>query len=232
VQTALPGLHGHVENAWTEATGAMWWAAQWSRLALVGVGRARAPSREGRWQRLVANSRLAMAWKGWVLADAGEVSLILDETPNGNRLRGMKLARQIRGRAVAGALVPARCDARVASPAGAGLATESGEEPWLLITGLPASRNRCRQSRNRMRVEEGFRHEKSSGFPWQHSRIRDPSHSSRLLLLRALAIRLGLLLIKTGQRHRLERPHRRTYSVFPLGLRHVSCLAHAHGPPP
>lgn len=107
VQGALPALHGHMENTLTEATAAMLLAAhcQLSRLALVGVGRARAPSRERRWQRLVANSRLTMkralnSWARWVLADAREATLILDETPQGNRLRVMKLARQIRGRAV------------------------------------------------------------------------------------------------------------------------------------
>jgi hypothetical protein len=108
------------------------------------------------------------------------------------------------------------------------------KEPWLLITDPPASRNRCRQSRNRMRIEESFRDEKSHGFQWRHSRIRDPSPSSRLLLIMALAmalaIRLGLLLIKTSQRHRLERRHRRTYSAFQLGPRHVQCLVYALGP--
>jgi hypothetical protein len=86
-----------------------------------------------------------------------------------------------------------------------------------------------------MRIEESFRDEKTHGFQWNQSRIRRPQHASRLLLVMAmamaLAIRLGLLLIKTGQRHRLERRHRRTYSVFQLGLRHIQCLLYAHGPP-
>jgi len=333
VQAAWPGLHGHLENALTEATVAMLVAAhcQLSRLALVGVGRAKVPSRERRWQRLVANVRLARKralnrWARWVLAAAGELTLILDETPQHNHLRAMKLVRQIRGRGVPvlwhcyrpdalpmsqdrlvldllrraaralpeGARVtlladrglcwPAVLDfcaqhgwhyilrvqgqTRVRLPDGRqmrvdALAPRAGtkwcgeaqvfkkagwracnlvahwpagcEEPWLLITDLPANRYRCRQYRKRMRIEEAFRDEKSHGFQWQQSRIRDPAHASRLLLIMALAmalaIRLGLLLIKTGQRHRLERRHRRTYSVFQLGLRHIQSLLYAHGPP-
>lgn len=329
VQAALPGLHGHLEKALTQATVAMLMAAhcRLSRLALVGVGFAKAPSRERRWQRLVANERLAMKdalnhWARWVLADAGELTLMLDETPQGNRLRVMKLARQIRGRAVPllwhcyrphalpmsqdrlvldllrraaqalpeGARVTLLADRGLSWPAvldfcerhrwhyvlriqgqtrvrlpddrtlrADALAPRAGtswcgaaqvfkkagwracnvvarwragcKEPWLLITDLPANGYRCRQYRKRMRIEECFRDEKSHGFQWQQSRIRKPEHASRLLLVMALAmalaIRLGLLLIKTGQRHRLERRNRRTYSVFQLGLRHVQCLLYA-----
>lgn len=333
VQAAWPGLHGHSKKTLTEATVAMLVAAhcQLSRLALVGLGRAKAPSRERRWQRLVANRRLARKgalndWARWVLAGACELTLILDETPQSNRLRVMKLVRQIRGRAVPvlwhgyrphalpmsqdrlvldllqraaralpeGAQVtlltdrglawPAVLDfcvqhgwhyvlrvqgqTRVRLPDGrtlrvAELAPRAGvrwcgaaqvfkkagwracnvvarwpaghEEPWLLITDLPANGERCRQYRKRMRIEESFRDEKSHGFQWNQSRIRKPEHASRLLLVMALAmalaIRLGLLLIKTGQRHRLERRQRRTYSVFQLGLRHIQCLLYAHAPP-
>jgi hypothetical protein len=62
VQAAWPGPHGHLENALTETTVAMWLAArrQLSRLALVGVGHAKVPSHERRWQRWVANARLVM----------------------------------------------------------------------------------------------------------------------------------------------------------------------------
>lgn len=334
VQAALPGLHGHLENALSEAAGAMLLAGhcQLSRLALAGAVRAKAPSRERRWQRLVANTRLVMGetlthWARWALAEVGEVTLILDETPQSNRLRVMKLSRQIRGRAVpllwhcdrlagrpmsqdrvvldllqraahalpAGARVTLLADRGLSWPAVLDFCVRHGwhyvlriqgqtrvrlpdgrelradaltpragtrwygaaqvfkkagwracnvvarwpagcEQPWLLVTDLPANGLRCRQYRKRMRIEESFRDEKSHGFQWQQSRIREPAHASRLLLVMALAmsmaIRLGLLLIKTGQRHRLERRHRRTYSVFQLGLRHVQCLAWARGPAP
>lgn len=333
VQGALPGLHGHLENALTHATAAMLVTghSQLSRLALVGTGRASVPSRQRRWQRLVANTRLVMEralddWSRWVLADAREVTLILDETWQGNRLRVMKLARQTRGRSIpvlwrcyppsasatgqkqavlevlrqaaralpAGARVtlladrglswPAVLDfcvghgwhyilrvqgqTRVRLPEGREVCAEAltprigtgwcgpaqvfkkagwrscnvvahwavgCEEPWLLITDLPANRMRCRQYRKRMHIEESFRDEKSHGFQWEQSRIRRPEHACRLLLVMALAMavamRIGLLLIKTGRRRRLEPNHRRNYSVFQLGLRHIQTLVYALRPP-
>lgn len=98
-------------------------------------------------------------------------------------------------------------------------------EPWLLITDLKANRHRCRQYCKRMRIEQSFRDEKSYGFHWKLSRIRDPQHATRLLLIMAIAMRhliyLGLRLIRTGQRTTLERRDRRTLSVFQLGLRLV-----------
>jgi hypothetical protein len=305
---------------------------QLSRLALVGVGRAKVPSRERRWQRLVANARLVMkralnSWARWMLAEVGEVTLILDETPKSDQLRAMKLCRQIRGRTIPllwhcyrpdalpktqdrlvldllkraaralpqGAQVTLLCDRGLSWPAVLDFCLEHGwhyvlrvqgqtrarlpdgrelsvtelvprpgtswcgsaqvfkkagwrscnlvarwpgtlEEPWLLISDLPANRYRCQQYRKRMRIEESFRDEKSHGFQWKQSRIRDPEHASRLLLVMALAmaamIKLGMHLIKTGKRHLLERRHRRTLSVFQLGLRHVQSLAYAHGPAP
>lgn len=98
-------------------------------------------------------------------------------------------------------------------------------EPWLLVTDLPASRHRCRQYCKRMRIEQAFRDEKSHGFYWNSSRIQDPKHATRLLLIMAIAMRhliyLGLRLIRTGLRKLLERRDRRTLSVFQLGLRFV-----------
>lgn len=98
-------------------------------------------------------------------------------------------------------------------------------EPWLLITDLAANRHRCRQYCKRMRIEQSFRDEKSSGFQWNQSRVRDPEHATRLLLIMALAMRhliyLGLSLIRAGKRWLLERRDRRTLSVFQLGLRYV-----------
>lgn len=40
------------------------------------------------------------AWAAWRLADGARITLILDETPQHNHLRAMKLAIQVRGRAV------------------------------------------------------------------------------------------------------------------------------------
>ena len=112
------------------------------------------------------------------------------------------------------------------------------DEPWLLITDLPANGQRFGQYRKRMRQELSFRDEKSHGLRWTESRVEDPAHAERLLLVMALAmmrlIGLGLEVIRRGRRHHLERSDRRTLSIFQLGLRwrmrEIAQLA-ATGPP-
>lgn len=335
VQESFPGLHGHQVKSLSGAAAAMIAAAhcQLSRMALVNCGLAMVPSEERRWQRLVANPRmdaeeLADQWAAATLADAGQVTLILDETPNRDKLRAMKVSRQVQGRAIPvlwscykpdalpmsqdslvmdllertarslppGAqptlladrglswpkvldfcvrhgwhyvlrvqgqtrvqladgrqmpvrnLVPKRgrtwCGpAQVFKKAGwrrTGVVAHwptALEDPWLLITDLPANRLRCAQYRKRMRIELSFRDEKSSGFHWNQSRIRDPKHAMRLLLIMALAtgflIALGARLIRGGQHKRLERRARRILSVFQIGLRYVHyCLYNSRPPPP
>lgn len=99
------------------------------------------------------------------------------------------------------------------------------KEPWLLAAredgpgGLPAAmtyakRNWCEQS---------FRDEKSGGFQWNQSHVKDPTRAMKLVLVMVLAtllvIGLGSWLIKSGRRHELD-PHRqRRLSIFQLGLR-------------
>jgi len=323
IQEAIPTLHGHQVNGLTEASWAMIEAGhcQLSRMAIATPSAAAAPSRERRWQRLVANDRLdpqaAMDhWACWALADASAVTLLLDETPQRNHLRAMKVSRMTGGRAIpllgwcyrpdalpmpqdqlvldllerteralpATARPTLMCDRGLCWPLIVDFCTRRGwrfliraqgqtklrlpegrqltlrqlaprpgtgwcgraqvfkkagwrtlnvvawwdpkqNEPWLLLTNLPADRRRCRQYRKRMRQEQSFRDEKSHGFHWNDSRIRDPQHAARLLLIMALAmawlIRLGLTIIRSGQRHRLERRDRRTLSLFQLGLRYI-----------
>lgn len=334
VQEAFAGLHGHQVTGLAEAAVSMIAVAhcQLSRMALASCGKATVPSEERRWQRLVANPRLdfeemADQWAKWVLADADHVTLILDETPNRDKLRAMKLSRQIHGRAIPviwscykpdalpmsqdalvkdllertarslppgakptlladrglswpsvvdfcvqhgwhyvlrvqgqarvqlqpGGSVPVRAltprkgmtwrgSARVFKKAGwrqthvVAHWPAQLDEPWLLITDLPPTRHRCRQYRKRMRIELSFRDEKSSGFHWKQSRIRDPVHATRLLLVMALAtrllIQLGQKLIRSGRHKLLERHSKRVLSVFQLGLRYVHyCLYNPHPPP-
>lgn len=333
VQAAFPGLHGHLVNALGDSALAMLVVGhcQLSRLALVGAGRATVPSRQRRWQRLVANTHLDVdaLLDGWARHRLGKVrapTLILDETPQHNHLRAMKLSVVVLGRAIpvlwrcyrpnglpmrqdalvldlleraaqvlapgvkptlladrglswpavldfctahgwhyllriqgqtrvrlaegtalrASTLVPCRGarwrgHAQVFKKAGWRASSllawwaPSAKEPWLLITDLPATGQRFRQYRKRMRIEESFRDEKSHGFRWNDSRIRMPAHAARLLLVMALAmaiaIELGRRLIATGRRHLIERGHRREQSVFQLGLRQVQRLAFAHAIP-
>ena len=102
------------------------------------------------------------------------------------------------------------------------------KEPWLLVTDLPATFMRCRDYCKRAWCEQLHRDEKSHGFNWQLSRVRDPSHARRLVLVMALAtllcLSLGTRAIKRGLRKLLE-PARRLLSVFQLGLRWLKdCL--------
>jgi hypothetical protein len=68
-----------------------------------------------------------------------------------------------------------------------------------------------------------FRDEKSQGFQWQRSRVTDPTHSLRLLVVMALAtllaLSLGTWVLKTGRRSFLKATRRRLLSLFQLGLR-------------
>jgi hypothetical protein len=97
------------------------------------------------------------------------------------------------------------------------------DEPWLLVTDLPPAWVRCAQYRHRMDEELSFRDDKSSGFDWNASRVRDPVHMDRLLLVLQLAacfvLAQGIFVLQHGFRHVLERPDRRTLSLFSLGLR-------------
>jgi hypothetical protein len=95
--------------------------------------------------------------------------------------------------------------------------------PWLLVTDLTPTWVRCTQYRHRMDAEESFRDDKSSGFDWDHSRVRDPAHMDRLLLVLQLAalfvLAQGVFVLHHGYRHILERDDRTTLSLFSLGLR-------------
>jgi Transposase DDE domain len=109
-------------------------------------------------------------------------------------------------------------------------------EPWLLVTDLPATLARCRNYCKRAWCEQTHRDEKGHGFNWQLSRVRDPSHAARLVLVMALAtllcLSLGTHCIKRGLRKLLEPTRRRLLSVFQLGLRWLrDCLVNGRDCP-
>jgi hypothetical protein len=97
------------------------------------------------------------------------------------------------------------------------------DEPWLLVTDLDPTWACCARYRHRMDEEESFRDDKSSGFLWDASRVRDPGHMDRLLLILQLAacfvLAQGVFVLQHGFRSILERPDRRSLSLFALGLR-------------
>jgi hypothetical protein len=97
------------------------------------------------------------------------------------------------------------------------------DESWLLVTDLDPAWVRCTQYRHRMDEELSFRDDKTAGFEWDASRVRDPAHMDRLLLVLQLAacfvLAQGVFVLLHGFRSVLERPDRRTLSLFSLGLR-------------
>jgi hypothetical protein len=97
------------------------------------------------------------------------------------------------------------------------------KEPWLLLADGRASLRHCRTYAKRTWVEESHRDDKAAAFGWGQSRVGDPAHALRLLLLIAVAMVLaasqGSVVLKAGGRRDLD-PHRhRRLSIVQLGLR-------------
>lgn len=99
------------------------------------------------------------------------------------------------------------------------------KEPWILAAptdGLHGLHAACAYAKRNW-CEQSFRDEKSSGFSWDQSHIRDPDRMMKLIVVMTLAsllsISLGTWLLKNGRRRQLD-PHRfRRLSLFQLGLR-------------
>ncbi|HEV7688575.1 MAG TPA: transposase [Acidimicrobiia bacterium] len=110
------------------------------------------------------------------------------------------------------------------------------KEPWLLVTDLPATFARCRGYCKRTWCEQLHRDEKSQGFNWQRSLVRDPARARRLLLAVALATILavctGTWVLKRGLRRVLESTRRRKLSIFQLGLRWLTTESEQASAPP
>jgi hypothetical protein len=103
------------------------------------------------------------------------------------------------------------------------IAGPTPDDPWLLLTDLPAAPARCREYRHRTQEEELFRDLKSFGWQWQTSRLRRPDRVDRLLLVLVLATlwidALAQHVLQRGLRPLLEDRSRLCYSRFQLGLR-------------
>ena len=94
-------------------------------------------------------------------------------------------------------------------------------EPWVLLSTRPAGIARVREYRQRGRVEATFADSKRRGWGREQSRVRQAAHVERLLLVWHLALWwryvLGLHVIRSGQRRRFDRTHRRERSLLRLG---------------
>lgn len=110
------------------------------------------------------------------------------------------------------------------------IAWEKGcKSPWLLVSDTPAGYEAVRRYCRRMWCEQTFRDEKSCGLRWRDSRVNDPAHATRLLLVIALCVWLCLLIGRQVEQHGLRRrfdPHRRRrLSLFRLGRLYLQRLA-------
>jgi hypothetical protein len=105
-------------------------------------------------------------------------------------------------------------------------------EPWVLFSDRPGGYERVREYRQRVRAEATYQDEKGRGFQLERSKVGALERIERLLLPVHLAVwwgyGLGLLVVRTGQRHRFDRRDRRELSLLRLGC--TACLAIlAHG---
>ena len=168
-----------------------------------------------------------------------ELGSLVEPRPQGESDR-VRRQRERRGCIDGAAIGPARCqpahtwvmDWSAALPTNlVALANpDDPDDPWLLVTDLPASPARCREYRRRTQEEELFRDLKSFGWQWQDSRLRLPDRVDRLLLVLALATlwvdALAQHVLRRQLRPLLQDRSRRCYSYFQLGLRWLRrCLA-------
>jgi hypothetical protein len=102
------------------------------------------------------------------------------------------------------------------------------KEPWLLATDLSSPQATRQAYRRRMWIEETFGDLKGNGFDLESTHIRHFLRLSRLTLAVALLyfwlVAFGSQVIKSGQRHLVDRSDRRDYSIFRIGRNMVERL--------
>ncbi|MBI5957475.1 MAG: transposase [Chloroflexi bacterium] len=102
-------------------------------------------------------------------------------------------------------------------------------EPWCLVANDPLTLGE--HYTLRVWQEEGFRDLKSGGWQWQRSRVWQPDHAERLILVLALAyawtLTYGTLALHSPDLlRRVTRGARKRFSIFRCGLRLLTgCLA-------
>jgi hypothetical protein len=98
-------------------------------------------------------------------------------------------------------------------------------EPWVLVSDRPGGQARAHEYRRRARCEATYQDCKSRGFQLEASKLATLERLDRLLLALHLAFwwatRLGLAVIRHGERRRYDRADRRDQSVVRLGLRRL-----------
>lgn len=100
-------------------------------------------------------------------------------------------------------------------------------EPLVVLTRLPARWSVLSRYARRFWIEAAFRQDKSAGWEWQHSQLRDPRHQERLLLALAwvttLILSLGAheapaALVQAGRRGMPTAPRHPRDRLCTLGL--------------
>ena len=105
--------------------------------------------------------------------------------------------------------------------------TDKNGEPEMvaIMTDQIACRARLRAYDRRMSIEQSFRDDKSGGFDMEHTRLQHAQRIDHLLLAIAIATlwchELGEFVLKQGDdtRCQVDPSHKRTLSLFQLGLR-------------
>jgi Transposase DDE domain len=105
--------------------------------------------------------------------------------------------------------------------------TDKNGEPEMvaIMTDQIACRARLREYDRRMSIEQSFRDDKSGGFDMEHTRLQHAQRIDHLLLAIAIATlwchELGEFVLKQGDdtRCQVDPSHKRTLSLFQLGLR-------------
>lgn len=94
-------------------------------------------------------------------------------------------------------------------------------EWWILFSTRPGGRDRVTEYARRSRVEATFADGKRRGWGVEQSRVTDPAHLDRLLLVWHLALwwlhALGQRVVRSGVRARFDRTDRRERSLIRLG---------------
>jgi len=104
--------------------------------------------------------------------------------------------------------------------------------PWLLATNLPTAQAALIAYRRRMWIEEMFGDFKGHGFDLETTHLRHFLRLSRLTLAVSLLyvwlVAFGSRVIKSGQRHLVDRSDRRDFSIFRIGFNMLErCLSNA-----
>ena len=110
-----------------------------------------------------------------------------------------------------------------------GWSTEADDdEPWYLLSDLPAGRDILKRYVGRFSIEEMFRDFKEQGFRLEKTRLRDRERVSRLVLCVCIsyvfALLLGEQVAKRGDQKLVERAVKSPLSLFQMGLRYLRRL--------